>query len=295
MKASDSIVMIGAPESGKTNYLGRLWGALQAESGPLRATQQANDIRYVLETLSHLLQGKFPQRTEKSDGFEGRHCSVRVAWERNGKTEHAELLVPDVSGEIWEDAVETNEVPEAWMASVQQSIGALLFVRVASSVNSPSLDWVTARELLELEGAAGNEGRQEAEIPTDVQLCEFIRFLELALGKDVRGASRPRVAVLIAAWDIVDEDRAGRGPKAYLEHEFPLFAGRLADVSAIDVEVFGVTVVGGDFADDAFRAKFLAQGDIDKFGYVVTESSAVPPGDDVTTPVRWILDGKAGR
>ena len=174
------------------------------------------------------------------------------------------------------------------MASVRQSIGALLFVRIDSDLHIPSLDWVTARERLEVGGEDA-----ESQIPTDVQLCEFLRFLELLLGKDA-GVGKPRVGVLVAAWDILDEHRSQQGPKAYLRHEFPLFSNRLADISTVEIEVFGVSVVGGDFRDEAFRDRFLA-GQVDEFGFVVTEPSPVPPCADVTIPVRWVLDGKASR
>lgn len=293
MKNRDSVIMIGAPDSGKTNYLARLWRALQGEGAKLRATQQPDDIRYVIDALTHLLQGKFAPRTEKSAEVDGRQCLIKVSWERDGKTQHAELLVPDVSGELWEEAVGTNELPEAWMVSARQSVGALLFVRVASSVNRPSLDWVTARDLLRVGGAADDTRRDDFQIPTDVQLCEFLRFLEFALGKEA-DIDRPRVAVLVTAWDIVDQSRAKRGPKAYLRDEFPLFAGRLAYMSELEVEVYGLSVVGGDFGDHEFTSRFL-NGDIDEFGYVVTEPGAGPHRDDVTIPVRWVLDGKAGR
>ena len=293
MKDSASILMIGAPESGKTNYLGRFWHALQSNDAGLRATHQPNDIGYVIDALSHLLQGEFAPRTKKSDDADGKHSPIPVSWEREGKAEQAEILVPDVSGEIWEKAVQTNELPESWMAAVRQSVGALLFVRVASSLHIPSLDWVTAGRLLQVTGAANDAPRKAIQIPTDVQLCEFLRFLELVLGKDA-DVDCPRVAVLVAAWDIVDEDRARHGPKAYLTAEFPLFAGRLADVSTLEVEVFGVSVVGGDFDDDDFTARFLA-GEINDFGYVVTGPGPVPDRNDVTAPVQWVLDGKLGQ
>ena len=286
MNSRDSIVMIGAPDSGKTNYLGRLWGALSAENSGLRATQEGDDVRYVLDAFSSLLRGRFAPRTDTNVDVEGRHCSIQVAWERKEEAEHAELLVPDVSGELWKEAVLTNELPEAWLTAVRHAIGALLFVRVDSPVHRPALDWVTARKRLEVGGTDG-----ESEIPTDVQLCEFLRFLELFLGKDAN-ASKARVAVLVTAWDIVDEDRSREGPKSYLRHEFPLFAGRLTDVSTLDVEILGLSVVGGDFRDEAFKKRFLA-GNANESGYVVAESGG--RRNDVTTPVRWVLDGKPRR
>ena len=288
MKARDSIVMIGAPDSGKTNYLARLWKALTEESASLRATQQPDDVRYVLDALTHILQGEFAPRTDTNVDVDGSHCSIQVAWERERVTQQADLLVPDVSGELWAEAVQTNELPETWLASVRQSIGALLFVRVDSDQHIPSLDWVTVREHLEVGGEDA-----VSQTPTDVQLCEFLRFLELFLGKDA-DVPKPRVAVLVAAWDIVDEHRSQQGPKAYIQHEFPLFAGRLADISTVEVEVFGVSVVGGDFRDEAFKERFLA-GPVDEFGFVVAEPGPVPPPADVTIPVRWVLDGKGSR
>ena len=293
MKASDSVVLIGAPDSGKTNYLGRLWQALQGKTPKLRATQHPDDIRYVSDALGHLLQGTFAPRTEKAPDGDGRECLVQVSWEQKGRTREAALVVPDVSGELWEEAVQTNELPEVWMAKVRQSVGALLFVRVASSLNKPSLDWVAAAALLQVGGAANETEREEFQIPTDVQLCEFVRLLEFALGKDTQ-IERPRVGVLVAAWDMVDDARASGGPKAYLEDEFPLFASRLVYTSTLDVKVFGLSVVSGDFGDDDFKTRFL-RGDIDEFGYVVTERDAELHRDDVTTPVRWVLDANVGR
>ncbi|MDE0396154.1 MAG: hypothetical protein OYK82_15420 [Gammaproteobacteria bacterium] len=293
MKASDTVVLIGAPDSGKTNYLGRLWQALQGKAPKLRATQHPDDISYVSDALSHLLQGRFAPRTEKVPDNGGRECLVEVSWEQEGGTREAALVVPDVSGEIWEEAMQTNELPDVWMAKVRQSVGALLFVRVGSSLNKPSLNWVTAGALLQASGPVEDARSEEFQIPTDVQLCEFVRFLEFALGKDA-GVERPRVGVLIAAWDIVDEGRAEHGPTAYLRREFPLFASRVAYTSTLDVKVFGLSVVSGDFDDDEFRTQFL-DGDIDEFGYVVADPDAEPHRGDVTTPIHWLLDGNARR
>ena len=179
------------------------------------------------------------------------------------------------------------------MSSLRRSVGALLFFRVQSSLNRPSLDWVTARKLLEIDRATDDALPDEVQIPTDVQLCEFLRFLEFALAKDMP-VDRPRVAVLVTAWDLVDKDREKHGPRAYLQKEFPLFAGRLEDISTLEVGIFGVSVVGGDFIDDDFTAKFL-DGNIDNFGYVVAEPNTVPDGGHMTAPIRWVMDGKVGR
>ena len=289
MKDLDSMVMVGGPDSGKTNYLARLWESLRGGQGRLRGTESADDIRYVVAALSHLLGGKFAPRTETNGSSQERGCSLKVVWAREEGTQHASLLVPDVSGELWEEALETYELPEEWMAAVRKSIGALLFVRVASSLNRPSLDWATSRKLLQLDGTAEDQKRLSGvQVPTDVQLCEFLRFLEFSLGKDA-GVQRPRVAIMVTAWDIVDQERAKRGLLSYLNEEYPLFTGRIADVSKIEVVVFGVSVVGGDFEDEKFRTRFQ-NGEIRDFGYIETEAGSHSPNGDVTPPICWILD-----
>ncbi|SDE47377.1 hypothetical protein SAMN05421548_15319 [Paraburkholderia lycopersici] len=78
-----------------------------------------------------------------------------------------------------------------------------------------------------------------------VMLCELIRFLEISL-VDRPDGERPRVSI-VSAWDFVDHEKFANGPRAWLEHEYPLLAGRLGDVNKrLNIRVFGLSVVGGD-------------------------------------------------
>ena len=63
-----SVVLLGGPDSGKTNFIGRLWSALDARKGALVAVGQPDDIRFVLDTAEHLFQGHFAPRTQLQDG-----------------------------------------------------------------------------------------------------------------------------------------------------------------------------------------------------------------------------------
>ena len=263
--ASRSVVLVGAPDSGKTNYLARLWAAVKDGDGTLRAKDIPQDISYVDQALEYLLQGEFAPRTEVADDGGGRSFSVVV--ERKSSDEGVTLVVPDVSGELWREAVESYELPAEWMRELERSVGALLFVRIGSDQNVAQLDWVTSGELLR--SNVPNDERNV--IPTAVQLCELFRFLECALGR-VYSDTRARVAVIVTAWDRLNAEEAEVGPRGFLEREFPIFAGRIADSQFIDTNVFGVTVVGGDLdADPEFRQKFLAEGHISRRGCVLME------------------------
>jgi hypothetical protein len=259
-----------------------LWEALRSGEGRLRAPEVPPNIKYVEDALTYLLQGSFAPRSDK-DLEESRRDFI-ISVESEGQPGRVELLVPDVSGELWKNAAETSELPQEWMEQLRRSSGALLFVRVLSDLNNAPLDWVTSEKLLKFLGPGDPE---LGALPTQVLLCELLRFLEISLRCDEEG-SGPRVAVVVTAWDMVDQTTSAAGPRAFIEKEYPLFAGRLKDTDILDVNIFGVSVVGGDLnVDKEFRQRFL-EGELKSAGYVVT-SEETTQKFDMTLPVAWLV------
>jgi hypothetical protein len=322
-----SIVLLGGPDSGKTNYIGRLWPSFKKRKGVLRAERLPDDISYVNGAVEHLMQGSFAPRSDRNleVGRADFSICVRTA---NGNGKLTELMVPDISGELWTRTVATFEISQEWLDILNEAEGAIVFVRAHSDQNVQPLDWVSARNILRLgaeddkscaETAAegGNEsvesaqaGSRPAEIeeslsgenasevlalpsepdlPTQVLLCELLRYLNLCLADRVDGG-HPHVAVVVAAWDLLAPDVRDNGPMAYLRQEFPLFAGRLADTGRLDVKLFGLSVVGGDLADDKeFLDRFLER-DISEQGWVVVEDGdGLRTDEDVMLPIAWAM------
>ncbi|KVK72171.1 hypothetical protein WS90_35370 [Burkholderia cepacia] len=277
---SRSIILLGGPDSGKTNYIGRLWRALDAETGALHATEQPEDIKFVLEVTDHLFEGGFAPRSEHSDVR--RDFEVVVAATKNGPK--SKVVVPDISGELWRNAVIEGEIDPDWMNELRQADAALLFVRVDSDQEVRPLDWVTSRKMLEKLGDEEDQG-----LPTQVMLCELIRFLEISLTNREDG-ELPRLSVVVTAWDLVDVGKFDKGPAAYLEQEYPLFAGRLADLANLNVQIFGLSVVGGDLKHDPdYRQAFLESG-LDGRGWVaVRDGDGWRKDPDVTLPIAWAV------
>jgi preprotein translocase subunit Sec61beta len=174
------------------------------------------------------------------------------------------------------------------MEQLEDATGAVLFVRINSDQNVEPLDWVTAAGLLRFEALQGAPEPEKRRIPTQVALCELVRFMEHRLGKS-NPSIRPKLAVLVTAWDRLDADRAASGPTAYIEAEYPLLGGRLRDVRKFDVKVFGVSIVGGDFVDDAFKQGFF-QKPLKACGYIVEETEAgIEKKADLTLPIEWAV------
>ena len=286
---TSSIVLVGGPDTGKTNFIARLWVALRSGESALRLGGTPDEIKYVEDAVRHLHEGRFAPRTDKNVAAEQSSITIPLASPEAAQgDDRLELVVPDVSGEIWKSAVETRELARERMRQLEEAVGAVVFVRVLSELNVSPPDWVNLAELMQLQ-----EGGDLGEMPTQVMLCEFVRFLELRLHA-TRSISKPRVAVVVTAWDLLDAERRGAGPRAYLEKEYPLFAGRLADVSRFEVGIFSVSILDGDpEADKEFRDKLLEEG-LKSKGYVGFDSEEeIRETDDLGLPVAWTIQEDA--
>jgi hypothetical protein len=96
----------------------------------------------------------------------------------------------------------------------------------------------------------------------------------------------------VTAYDRLSGETAARGPRAYLRTEYPLFDGRLSDTTALDVQCFGISIVGGDLdVDEEFREQFL-RGDLAESGYVVAvETGVAVTRTDISFPLAWLVEG----
>lgn len=278
-----NIVLVGGPNSGKSNYIARLWVSLSKHEGRLFAPTTPDKIDYVEKLVEHLFAGRFAPRSDSSLHEEGNDLVVDVAMRETNPAVSASLVVPDVLGEVWKNAVANSHLATRWHDLLSTTTSALLFVHANSPDNCDALNWVTAGDLL----AAGMGNSEDAnEIPTQVAMCELLRMLEDLLSRE---EGKPRVAVIVAAWDKLDARERASAPIKYLDKEFPLFAGRLRDALDIDVRVFGLSVVGGDLSESTFRQRLLETG-VPGNGYVVFEhAGAVEEIKDVTLPIQWLL------
>lgn len=279
--ADRSIILVGNPDSGKSNFLARLWLALQTQKFELMAANPPVDIKYVEDIAAHILQGRFVPRTDQEDNQREFNVEISSTKGENKGT----LFIPDVSGEMWQKAVSSLEISQKWMDILRQSNGALLFVRVLSDLNIQPLDWVNCQKLLS--AGYGDEDKR-ASLPTQISLIELTRFLENNL-KSINDA-KPKLAIVVSAWDLLNKEDANKGPQSYLATQFPMFAGRIKDTSKLEVKVFGLSIVGGNLSAETFMNSFLEK-DIDTEGYIVTwdEKDGLQEIKDITNPISWLL------
>jgi len=280
-----SVLLVGGHDAGKSNYVGRLWLGLRRGDGLLAVPEDPEQIEYVETLIAEIRQGRYAGRTDldgEARNFEGTSL-VQGGSLKGLKTR---ILVPDVAGELWERTSSDRELDADWIDRIERCSGALLFLRFGSKHHVPALDWVTSAELMRTPLA---RAVQKSQIASQIFLTDMLNLLDLHLGKRLRDV-KPRVSVVVAAWDAIPPDEQAAGPFAYIQRTYPMFAGRLADRGRLDAKAFGTSITGGDLVNEAHRAEFLAS-DAEEEGYVVYEGrdGQMVERRDLTIPVAWAL------
>jgi len=282
MSMPANIIFVGGPRSGKSNYLFRTWIAIEREKGLLVKDGLPQDVEYLHDGASILLDGKFAPHTSKDTR---QVCEIPIV-ERDRPDSKSVLFVPDATGELWLDLYSKREWPVQWDNLVTKTCGFVLFVCVGSPHNVAALDWITCERFY-----GSNLTPKPTGVPTQVLLVEWLQILR-SITKDKIGHSyMPRLSVVVTAWDRVPADRRQENPQEYLETEFPLLAQFIrAGAHGFDAKVFGLSIVGGDLElDPEFHEEFL-RSEPSSFGYAVSGiRNGIERRGDVLMPIYWAL------
>jgi hypothetical protein len=290
MNNAQAVLLIGGPDAGKTNFLIRLWLAIRKKTGRLRAEGIPADLEYLETGVDKLLRGEFAPHTPR----EVHNRIVIPVKESNAGESHATLIIPDCSGEEWLAIYRKREWSQEWEDVVSDTCGCLLFVRVDSDQNITPLDWITCTKVfgspMNLPDSPENGGG-EHETPTQVIMTDWLQCLRRAFTERVGGFFRPRIGIIVAAWDRIPMEQQHLGPEKYLDTNFPMFKQFIdTNEDYFNFAIFGVSIVGGDLRNaPGFREEYL-KGDPHKTGYVVhCLKGVVEKANDLTIPVVWAM------
>jgi len=286
-----SVLLIGITDAGKTNFLSRLWLTLDGGGGILTKTALPPDLDYLKTGADHLLKGEFAPHTPRDvrDATE-----IPVKHISNGQQFSGTLVVPDLPGEQVMSVFLKRQWSDEWESRISPGCGCLVFVRVDSSELIAPLDWLNCP--LQFGGtpiaaAAEKDNTDKVKPPTQVVLVDWLQFLRKAFTGRVSGSYRPRVGIVVAAWDLVPPEQRDKGPQAWIASNLPLLAQYVeSNDDEFEFEYFGVSVTSGDLtADPEFKDSYL-KGNPRKAGEVVYGRAGVlESSTDMTLPVAWAL------
>jgi hypothetical protein len=284
-----SVLILGGPDAGKTNYVLRLWLAISNGRSRLASAGLPADLEYLNDSSNNLLRGRFAPHTPH--GVRTRSI-IPIKLDGDGAFKGS-LVIPDYSGEEFDAAYHSREWTNDWEDQIDANCGCLLFIRVDSSQMVTKLDWIAAGRIWAEGGPPLIGGAQKEGVPTQVMLVDWLQFLRRAYMDRVGGGFRPRVGIVISAWDAVPGDQQAYEPEHYVAENFPLLAQYVdSNSDSFEFRAFGLSVVGGDLQNEpGFRETFMK--DPLASGYVVMSSEkGVIKHADIGIPVIWALGAR---
>ena len=286
-----SVLLIGVQDAGKTNFLSRLWLSLEAGGGILSKAGLPHDLDYLKAGGDHLLKGEFAPHTPH-DVHDKTEIPVK------GTSADGEfvgtLVVPDLPGEQIVSVFRTRKWSSEWENKIQPGCGCLLLIRVDSKELISPLDWLNCPIQFGSPVAAATpeqDSQGNSKSPTQVVMVDWLQFLRQAFTARINGAYRPRVGIVVSAWDLAPEDQKSAGPEAWIKSNLPLLH-QFIQTNGEDFEFtfFGVSVTSGDLqANPEFKAAYL-DADPRTAGQVVHSlSGRLVNSSDMTLPIGWAL------
>ncbi len=284
MSNSKNLIFVGLPRSGKTTYLAALWHVLEEPSSAtkLKRKQLGEDRTY----LNQIVEAWRACTPVPRTALQTDDTTVTLHLEGDGFGEFT-LSVPDFSGELFDQQIEHRKISAAHAALFRDANGVLLFVHpdVEKATQLSDQEQIAASIGGAIETGSAAQGQAAVPVPwkvdllpTQVKLVELLQFLLELVGQ------RLRVAVVVSAWDLVED--IGQTPREYVSGRMPLLRQFLdANDDVVDNAVFGISAQGGAIPED--KSKLL---ELDALKRIRVCHDA-ENDHDITKPLAWLLGG----
>lgn len=213
---TNSILVIGGPNVGKTHFGGQLYGRLNSQQFTYKIDQdnRPEDLSIFREVLDKLCEGKSAARTEASAN---KSVNLKV---KDDKDNEASFSFPDYAGEQINLILHNRQVDTVWKQHIDNSTAWMLFIRL-DKIKEPT-DIIT-------KGILNSQDQEERNLispPSNVSDSAFyVELLQILLYvKKVSSYNKimsPRLLVVLSCWDTLKVDE-GIEPKDVLKKSLPM-------------------------------------------------------------------------
>lgn len=279
LQHTQSILLIGGPDTGKTHYGGQLLGRLQDSQGQLSLRGSPKNIMPFEEALKCLGQGVSASHTAATTYDE---VVLPITLPNQGDVD---LIWPDYGGEQIKHMLEQRRITDEWRRRIEQSVGWLLFVRldrIVAPEDVISRPRTTSR--IEIDGEIGAVQRS-----TQAELVELLQFLLFIKGiGTLQRVTHPSLLVLLSCWDELAISDQHVPPARLLHRYLPLFADFInATWEKDQATIMGLSSLGKPLKFDEPDQEYLDQGP-EQFGYVVQNDGE--QSTDLTIPLTHLIN-----
>lgn len=284
MNASTNFLFIGLPASGKTTFLAALWHVLndRTSATSLKLTKLSGDRAYLNQIAKEWREcSQVPRTSLQTEQVVVLHLDGQGLGT-------FDLSIPDLAGEAFKQQVTDRRISRHYDAFVQNATGVILFlhpdVKKGSQITlarrlEAELPRLHERDEIAASVGADNVWSPEL-LPTQTKLVELLQFIL------ERTQRKLRVAIMVSAWDLVDNLGA---PHEFVARELPLLQQFLETNDDVFTHcVFGVSAQGGDITVENEKQTLLELDDALKR---IKVRQGAETSQDITRPIAWLLGG----
>lgn len=281
MDKTNSIMVLGKPNSGKTVYSAQLYGRLTRgveQQIAIRNTPENLDI--FQEALERLAEGNNPQRTTSSQ-FANVSLPLIIKNEKE-----VDLTWFDYAGEQLTHIFESRSVNEKWAETLINANGWMVFIRLNDETKYKHKieDLLTNRDVIK----KGNPKQEETEsVDPNIWWIELFQIiLHVCNLKRSQRISKPKLAIVLSCYDQISNSTSTTTPKEIFEKELPLLNQFLHSNWEKDrISIWGLSSLGRAL-DKRSQNTFVDNGPENQ-GWIISPDNHERSAD-LTSPIVWI-------
>ncbi|WP_261330850.1 hypothetical protein [Rhizobium leguminosarum] len=257
---SQSILLLGEYNVGKSHFGGQLLGRLTEEKGALKMAGAPPSLAPFDGILACLNDGRAAPHTPSSSYLEGR-------WPVQDDHGHSvDLLWPDYGGEQIRTIRAERRMPPEWRKRVETSSGWILMVRIH---NSHVSDDIFSRPLIELKNEI-EPPNNEFSMSDQARVVDFLQWLMFIHGASkLTRIAEPRLLLLLSCWDELPEAEQSRAPREVLRHRLPMVASFVeTNWEDNSLHILGLSALERALSEERRDEDYVDMGP-ESFGYVI--------------------------
>ena len=281
MDKTNSIMVLGKPNSGKTVYSAQLYGRLTRgveQQIAIRNTPENLDI--FQEALERLAEGNNPQRTTSSQ-FANVSLPLVIKNEKE-----VDLTWFDYAGEQLTHIFESRSVNEKWAETLINANGWMVFIRLNDETKYKHKieDLLTNRDVIK----KGKTKQEETDsVDANIWWIELFQIiLHVCNLKRSKRISKPKLANDLSCYDQISNSTSTTTPKEIFEKELPLLNQFLHSNWEQDrISIWGLSSLGRAL-DKRSQNTFVDNGPENQ-GWIISPDNPERSAD-LTSPIVWI-------
>ena len=231
------IFIMGAPNAGKSTFLGALWHSVNQKEihTELTLKKMVGDSQHLYRLEKKWLEIERLERTVI--GQEKEKLSVLLT----NDVDDLEVEFPDLSGETFQNIYESREMSFELRDKISNADAILYFINVEDIHSLEFISEISPE--FRQEGIKLKERKPCEDDPTQVQIIDLLQMV-LEIRK-----RRTNLGIIFSAWDLVNQSEQN-DVRIFLENHMNMLWQYLeSNKSVISTKVWGVSAIGGKIED----------------------------------------------